>query len=119
MLSHRIRPVSEILAPHVEHLWMVRGYLPTRWRNSDHPRDLRRSDNCGRSNSRTRQESSGQINQHEPNEKRSVGNCTNQYKHGYRCAAHELTFFFKKVWSILKRLAILGNFCGQTTEEKL
>src|SRR5882724_7557399 len=33
MLSHRIRPVSEILAPHVEHLWMVRGYLPTRWRN--------------------------------------------------------------------------------------
>jgi AraC-like DNA-binding protein len=33
MLSHRIRPVSEILAPHVEHLWMVRGHLPTRWRN--------------------------------------------------------------------------------------
>ena len=33
MLSHRIRPVSAILAPHVEHLWMVRGYLPTRWRN--------------------------------------------------------------------------------------
>src|SRR6266571_6037057 len=33
MLSHRIRPVSEILAPHVEHLWVVRGYLPTRWRN--------------------------------------------------------------------------------------
>jgi hypothetical protein len=28
-------------------------------------------------------------------------------------------FFFKKVWSILKRLAILGNFGGQTTEEKL
>jgi len=28
MLSHRIRPVSEILAPHVEHLWVVRGYLP-------------------------------------------------------------------------------------------
>ena len=33
MLSYRIRPVSAILAPHVEHLWMVRGYLPTRWRN--------------------------------------------------------------------------------------
>jgi len=33
---------------------------------------------------------------------------------------HDLIFFFfKKVWSILKRLAILGNFCGQTTEEKL
>ena len=27
--------------------------------------------------------------------------------------------FSRKVWSILKRLAILGNFCGQTTEEKL
>ena len=26
MLSHRIRPVSEILAPYVEHLWVVRGY---------------------------------------------------------------------------------------------
>ena len=34
MLSHRIRPVSEILAPYVEHLWVVRGYLPARWRNS-------------------------------------------------------------------------------------
>jgi hypothetical protein len=34
MLSHRIRPVSEILAPHVEHLWVVRGYLPARWRNT-------------------------------------------------------------------------------------
>ena len=33
MLSHRIRPVSEILAPHVEHLWVVRGYLLARWRN--------------------------------------------------------------------------------------
>ena len=33
MLSHRIRPVSETLAPHVEHLWVVRGHLPTRWRN--------------------------------------------------------------------------------------
>ena len=33
MLSHRIRPVSEILAPYVEHLWVVRGYLPARWRN--------------------------------------------------------------------------------------
>jgi hypothetical protein len=33
MLSHCIRPVSEILAPHVEHLWVVRGYLPARWRN--------------------------------------------------------------------------------------
>ena len=33
MLSHCIRPVSEILAPHVEHLWVVRGYLVARWRN--------------------------------------------------------------------------------------
>ena len=33
MLSHRICPVSEILAPYVEHLWVVRGYLPARWRN--------------------------------------------------------------------------------------
>jgi hypothetical protein len=33
MLSHRIRPVSEILAPYVEHLWVVRCYLPARWRN--------------------------------------------------------------------------------------
>jgi len=33
MLSHCIRPISEILAPHVEHLWMVHGHLPTRWRN--------------------------------------------------------------------------------------
>jgi hypothetical protein len=33
MLSHRIRPVSEILAPHVEHLWVVRGYSAARWRN--------------------------------------------------------------------------------------
>jgi Domain of unknown function (DUF6597) len=33
MLSHPIRPVSEILAPYVEHLWVVRGYLPARWRN--------------------------------------------------------------------------------------
>jgi hypothetical protein len=38
----------------------------------------------------------------------------------YRCAAHDLIFFFfRKVWSILKRLAILGNFGGQTTKEKL
>jgi hypothetical protein len=34
MLSHRIRPVSEILAPYVEHLSVVRGYLPARWRNT-------------------------------------------------------------------------------------
>lgn len=33
MLSHRIRRVLPPLAPHVEHLWMARGYLPTRWRN--------------------------------------------------------------------------------------
>jgi AraC-like DNA-binding protein len=33
VLSHRLRPVSPVLAPHVEHLWMVRGYLPVRWRN--------------------------------------------------------------------------------------
>ena len=32
----------------------------------------------------------------------------------------ELIFSFsRKVWSILKRLAILSNFYGQTTEEKL
>jgi len=31
VLSHRIRLVSPALAPHVEHLWMVRGYLPTHW----------------------------------------------------------------------------------------
>jgi AraC-like DNA-binding protein len=33
VLSHRLRPVSPVLAPHVENLWMVRGYLPVRWRN--------------------------------------------------------------------------------------
>jgi AraC-like DNA-binding protein len=33
VLSHCLRPVSSVLAPHVEHLWMVRGYLPARWRN--------------------------------------------------------------------------------------
>lgn len=33
MLSHRTRPVFPPLAPHVEHLWMVRGHLPGRWRN--------------------------------------------------------------------------------------
>jgi AraC-like DNA-binding protein len=33
VLSHRIRPVSPALAPHVEHLWMARGYLPACWRN--------------------------------------------------------------------------------------
>jgi AraC-like DNA-binding protein len=33
VLSHRLRPVSPMLAAHVEHLWMVRGYLPVRWRN--------------------------------------------------------------------------------------
>lgn len=33
MLSHRIRPVSPLLARHVEHLWTVRGHLPARWRN--------------------------------------------------------------------------------------
>jgi AraC-like DNA-binding protein len=33
VLSHCLRPVSPVLAPHVEHLWMVRGYLPARWRN--------------------------------------------------------------------------------------
>jgi len=37
--------------------------------------------------------------------------CTNQDKHGYRCDAHDLIFSFsRKVWSIVKRLAILGNF---------
>jgi AraC-like DNA-binding protein len=33
VLTHRIRPVSPALAPHVEYLWMARGYLSTRWRN--------------------------------------------------------------------------------------
>src|SRR6266480_7135446 len=33
VLSHRLRPVSLLLAAHVEHLWMVRGYLPVPWRN--------------------------------------------------------------------------------------
>jgi len=33
VLSHHIRLVSPVLAPHVERLWMARGYLPTRWRN--------------------------------------------------------------------------------------
>ena len=33
VLSHRIRPVLPPLAPHVEHLWIVRGHLPMRWRN--------------------------------------------------------------------------------------
>jgi AraC-like DNA-binding protein len=33
VLIHRIRPVSRALAPHVEHLWVARGYLPARWRN--------------------------------------------------------------------------------------
>jgi Domain of unknown function (DUF6597) len=26
-------PGLEILPPYVEHLWVVRGYLPARWRN--------------------------------------------------------------------------------------
>src|ERR1043165_4163995 len=33
MLVLGVRPVSPFLAPHVEHLWMARGHLPTRWRN--------------------------------------------------------------------------------------
>lgn len=33
MLTHRTRIPSSALAPHVEHLWMVRGYLPARWCN--------------------------------------------------------------------------------------
>ena len=33
MLAHRIRNVLPPLAPHVEHLWMVRGYLARPWRN--------------------------------------------------------------------------------------
>ena len=33
VLSHRIRPVLPPLAPHVEHLWIVRGHLPAPWRN--------------------------------------------------------------------------------------
>jgi AraC-like DNA-binding protein len=33
VLHHRIRRVSPPLAPHIEHLWMARGYLPARWCN--------------------------------------------------------------------------------------
>src|SRR5262249_18783395 len=33
VLTHRVRPVSPALSPHVEHLWMSRGYLPARWLN--------------------------------------------------------------------------------------
>ena len=33
VLTHRIRTVSPALAPHIEHLWMARGYLPAHWRN--------------------------------------------------------------------------------------
>lgn len=33
VLNHRVRRVSPILEPYVEHLWMARGYLPVRWRN--------------------------------------------------------------------------------------
>jgi len=33
VLSHRTRTVSPPLAPHVEHLWAVRGYLPEPWCN--------------------------------------------------------------------------------------
>ena len=33
VLTHRARPVAPALAPHVEHLWMARGYLRARWRN--------------------------------------------------------------------------------------
>ena len=33
VLSHRIRRVFPPLAPHVEHLWTARGFLPRHWRN--------------------------------------------------------------------------------------
>lgn len=33
MLNHFIRQVLPPLAPHVEHLWVARGYLSTHWRN--------------------------------------------------------------------------------------
>ena len=33
VLSHRIRHVIPPLAPHVEHLWIVRGHLAVPWRN--------------------------------------------------------------------------------------
>jgi AraC-like DNA-binding protein len=33
MLTHRIRTVGPILSKHVEHLWLVRGYLSRPWRN--------------------------------------------------------------------------------------
>jgi uncharacterized membrane protein YeaQ/YmgE (transglycosylase-associated protein family) len=45
---------------------------------------------------------------------------SNQDKHGYRCDADDLIFSFsRKAWSILKRLATLGNFCGQTNGGKI
>jgi AraC-like DNA-binding protein len=33
MLFHRIQGVAPSLARYVEHLWLVRGHLPARWRN--------------------------------------------------------------------------------------
>jgi AraC-like DNA-binding protein len=33
VLTHRIRPAARALMPHVEHLWIVRGYLGANWRN--------------------------------------------------------------------------------------
>ena len=90
MLSHRIRPVSEILAPHVEHLWVVRGYLPAQERVA-----------VGADRKKPWLEKFPDFPV-------------------FLIRIQDLIFSFsRKVWSILKRLAILGNFCGQTTEEKL
>ncbi len=62
-----------------------REHAPKRNRRADRyydrPGDLRRSGSCGRNNAGPRQEPGWQINQHEPNKKRRVSNCTNQDKH--------------------------------------
>src|SRR5438552_1114111 len=77
---------SRLLVQHYEQMSYEKKHAPKRNRRSDryhdHPADLRRSGGCGRNNARPRQESTGQINQHEANKKRSVSNCTNQDKHG-------------------------------------
>jgi hypothetical protein len=37
VLIHRIHPVAPLLATYVEHLWMARGELASRWRNMIFP----------------------------------------------------------------------------------
>src|SRR4029453_619817 len=70
-------------------------HAPKRNRRSDryhdHARHLRRSGSCGFSNSRPRQEPSGQIHQHKANKKRSVSDRTDKNEHGYRCGASKMT----------------------------